>query len=623
MAVTGGACSAPLTVSAGQRVITEQAAGLPAGDTVSSITVSPSSDLLSDNLAARTVKIDVRSGSTVKNETVVHYTNKVAPAQLKICKVGINGLAGTTFTFTENGGTPFSVVAGTPTAPNCSALKTFQVGTNVNVAELATPGDVVQSIVVQPAAAGSNNDPTDGTVSVSLNPGVTVVTYTNKPFVPPSTGYVEICKQASDQFVTGSFQFTINPAPTSGSATLSVAVGQCSPAINVPSGDVTVTEAQKAPYFLSDVYTVPSSDLVSQNDTNGTATVNVVAGGVNTETQVNFVNDTSLAEVKICKTLTANSSALAGQTFWFDISSADGSSRESIVAGQAGSTVCQLATDQFGDIEFLPVGSTVSISEEGQNDVLVTSVVVSPSSQDNGSYPPTANLTVGPGITQANFTNMAEGQIEICKAVTTYAPTNESFSFVVNGVTISVPANTCTQPITVPAGSATITENQLPNWVLQGVTVNGSGSLTSLNGTTASVTVPFGGDTAVTFTNTIATGQFKICKVVPANESGILTGPYTIDYSYTANGTTVTGSDTMNPGQCSLIHSLIPVLDPNGNPTQITTTEEPSANSYVSNITVSNGSVVSSNPPVEVFTLLPNPTNAVTVVTYTNSFATD
>jgi len=266
----------------------------------------------------------------------------------------------------------------------------------------------------------------------------------------------------------------------------------------------------------------------------------------------------------------------------------------------------------------------VQISEESQPFVLNTSVVVTPSSQDNGSAPPTANLTVGLGIvTQATFTNQAQGQIELCKAVTAYAPTNESFSMTItdNGVSItkSVAANSCTQPITVPAGTATVTETEQPNFVLQSISVSGSGTEVSSSGTSVTVTVPFSGDTTVQFTNTVATGQFKVCK---SDTDPILNGiPFTFFWSYTANGNLVTGTANVVPGSCSLVQGNIPVIDQNGNPTQITVTEAPTGFSFVASISVSNGSVVSSSTTAGtvVFTLLPNPTNGTTAATFTNS----
>jgi hypothetical protein len=232
-------------------------------------------------------------------------------------------------------------------------------------------------------------------------------------------------------------------------------------------------------------------------------------------------------------------------------------------------------------------------------------------------------LTVGAGIiTQATFTNQAESQIELCKAVTAYAPTNESFSITVvdNGISVtrSVKANSCTQAITLPAGTATVTETQLPNFVLQGISVSGSGSELSSSGTSVTVSLPFAGDTSVTFTNTVATGSFKVCKTT--DDPGIVIGSFNFNWTYTANGSPVTGWANVPVGSCSNVQTGIPVVDQNGNPTQITVVETPVAGTFVNSITVSNGASVSTSTATgtEVFTLLPNPTGGVTSVTYDN-----
>jgi hypothetical protein len=600
--VTGGGCSSALKVTSGHQTVTETATGLPAGDTVSAITTSPSGDLVSTNLSARSAVINVRAGSTTSNETVVHVTNRISPAQIKICKATpASDLVGQPFTFTENNGTPFTVTAGTTSAPNCSGLTTYQAGTVVNVAEEATPGLDVGSITTSGAGTASNVNTSAGTVSVTVHPGVTIVTYTNIHHVTPPTGLIEVCKQASDPYVSGSFLFTITDS-TGVTQTQSVRVGQCTAPLTVAAGNVTVSEAQRSPYYLDDVYTIPSGDLVSQNDANGSAVVTVVKSNT-AETQVNFVNDTLTNEVKICKTLAANSTALAYQNFTFQVTTANGTSNETVQAGAAGTTVCQPVTFPNGAIQWLPIGSAVTITEQSQPFVQNTSVVVSPSSQDQGSAPPTARLLVGgPSvITTATFTNQALSQIELCKAVTAYAPTNVYFPITVSvggvSVTESVKANTCTSPITVPAGTATVTETQQPNFVLQSVSVAGDGTLlSSTTSNPATVSLPFAGDTAVTFTNTVVTGSFKVCKAAAtSNDASVFqleNATWNFAWSYTANGQAVTGSATLAVGQCSLVQTGIPVIDQNGNPTQITVTEGLSPTiSTLSGVTVSQGTV--------------------------------
>jgi hypothetical protein len=297
--VAGGRCSAPLGVAVGYQRITEEASGLPAGDAVSAITVARKAEKVRRNLASRSATIDVRSGSTTTNETVVvTFTDKVAPAQLKICKVaGTTDLISEPFKFTENGGAAFPVMAGPGSDPGCSHLTPYRVGTKVDVAERPTSGTLVSSIKVRPAGEASHVNLAAGTVTVTLKPGVTVVTYTNVSHSVPDIGTLQVCKLASDQFVTGSFEFTIT-APGFTETTQPIGVNHCTPKLTVPGGDVTVTETPRSSYFVSDVYTTPSNRLVSQNDAKGSAVISIVAGSTG-DTQVFFVNDTRSTQVKV------------------------------------------------------------------------------------------------------------------------------------------------------------------------------------------------------------------------------------------------------------------------------------------------------------------------------------
>ena len=97
----------------------------------------------------------------------------------------------------------------------------------------------------------------------------------------------------------------------------------------------------------------------------------------------------------------------------------------------------------------------------------------------------------------------------------------------------------------------------------------------------------------MTFTNAVATGRFKICKV--SSEPTLQGVPFTFTYSYTVNGATVTGSATLQPGQCSGLSDDIPVVDQNGQPIPVTVTEAAVSQVQVSSITVANGNSVSAN----------------------------
>ena len=53
---------------------------------------------------------------------------------------------------------------------------------------------------------------TAGLVKVTAATGANIVTFENEPVGPPQTGYVEVCKDAGDEYVadtTTPFQFTV------------------------------------------------------------------------------------------------------------------------------------------------------------------------------------------------------------------------------------------------------------------------------------------------------------------------------------------------------------------------------------------------------------------------------
>ncbi|MFZ3341703.1 MAG: hypothetical protein WA213_12520 [Terriglobales bacterium] len=75
------------------------------------------------------------------------------------------------------------------------------------------------------------------------------------PSCPNTTndGYVEVCKQSNPSFpVSGTFNFTVT-APQFSSGPVSVPVGKCSGAIQVPSGTVAISESQQTGVSVSDV----------------------------------------------------------------------------------------------------------------------------------------------------------------------------------------------------------------------------------------------------------------------------------------------------------------------------------------------------------------------------------
>jgi hypothetical protein len=606
--VNGGACSGPLATSSGANTVVEAPT---AGLDVASIT---SNNLVKAVVKTGTARVKVTKGSTEATETLVTYTNEPnAALGLKVCKAADPELVGSQFSFTENGKPAFSVVAGPAGSPNCSPVKKYSLGTVVHVTELPTNNVAVGSIVVSDNR-GSNVNTAAGTVDATIGAGVTVVTYTNKVVPPTNVGFIELCKTGADSFVTGSFDYTITaPGFT---ASRSVTVGQCSDAVQVPAGNVSVAEAPRVPYAVAGIAVSPGNRTVSKNLPNGTVTVTVPAGDESTETLVTYTNATITNQVKVCKTLTSSSTALAGQTFTFTVTDVNGQHTDSVIAGAAGTTACII------DPSHLPLGSAVTVTENPVDNVKITGVAVAPASQDAGSSAPTARLTVGSGITIATFTNQAYGTVEVCKIAADTSTATQTFQFTVNGsINVSVPAGQCSSPLSVPVGSATVSEAGAANFHLVGVTAQGPTSdnrlVTASTANPATVSVPFGGvenETVVRFTNAVNTGEFKICK--QSSEPTLQNTVFQFTYSYTLGGDPITGTASLKPTQCSSLSGDIPVVDANGAPIPVNITETATPSVEVSNIAVANGTLATDNLGDGTATIYVK--QGFTSVTYTN-----
>ena len=608
--VAVGGCSDAISAPAGLNTVKEL---IPSGTQVQKIQVKPAIRLVGKNKGAGTVTVNVPAGSTGHRETVVTYTDEPQGGlngNLKICKVaGDPSLLGDKFSFTENGGSAFSIAAGSPPGGICSSLTSWPQGTVVSVAELPTSGTEVSSISVSDGR-GSNVDTVDGTVDATIGEGVTTVTYTNIPTPPPQTGYMEICWYGTDPYAGGTFDYAVT-APGGFTHNDSAVESQCTGLIQVPAGNVDIAQTPRTGYYLDSVEVEQPGRLVTDNLSNQTAEVTVPQGDSSQETVVNFYNDTTQGQLKICKTLAANSNDLNGQTFYFDVwsSALNESNTVSIVVGGAGSTSCKFFPYT------LPTGSTVSVTEESFPNVQLTGVSVSPPANDNGSTSTTANATISSGVTVATFTNQELGTIEICKNVKTadYNVGNGykgfPFKFSVNGgAPFTVQSGLCSNPIQVPAGTATVEEYAAANFHFVSLTATGPGNdnrvvsgpnTDSSGNTTVTVKVPYGGvgnETLVQWYNDVNTGQLKICKSDPnASTDGLANYEFEFTYSYTVNGTPVTGTVDLTPGQCWLDQTdpPIPVIDANGNAIPVRVVESDADSVYVSEIDYAgNGSVV-------------------------------
>ena len=302
----------------------------------------------------------------------------------------------------------------------------------------------------------------------------------------------------------------------------------------------------------------------------------------------------------MCKALdSANSNALAGETFAFDasVTLSTGQGTEEVETAYvvantfANGPACVFLLDDGGGF---PIGSVVTISEESAtnvDDLTGTQTVVVP-----GIWSPSG--TPGNDITSVTFTNQAEGTIEICKDANDPETYGQPFQFTVNGgAPITVLAGECSPAIAVPAGTATVDELASTNYHEVSVTaigpdgsnriISGTGIAPDLNPIT--VSVPFGGvgnETLVTYTNAVNTGEFKICKTTTATNgtNGVVAlagDTFTFDYSYavdgaiTADSTSLTIPTNALPGVivCSGIIATLPVEQSNGTPVVVTVTE--------------------------------------------------
>lgn len=564
-----------VAVTAGPNTVSELVD--PTGaTTLNSIQVTPSTALVSKSIANRTATVNVPA---VTGNVAVTFGNVPNTGGLKICKLAATNspsLIGESFAFTETAGG--SVVDASAIANGaCSQLTSYQVGTQVAIQENATPGTAVQSISVS-GGTGSNQNLAAGTITATVGSGVTEVDYTNYIPVVQNPGYLEVCKNAGDAYVPyGPWSFGITNEAGASVGSVSVPAGQCSGDVALPPGDYTVTESFSSPYYVSSITAVPADTLVASNVANGSGTFAVSAG--NTTTGF-YTNDTQMGYVKVCKTLTPQSGALAGTNFNFNVTDAAGTQVVTVTAPPVGQTYCS------PDYSALPLGSVATVTEQSVPNVAVVATSVTPPTADAGSTVGTAKVTVGNGINSALFTNEALGWVEVCKQGDASVGTT-SFNFSVNGgAQFPVQTGQCSQAFQVPAGTATVQEfNSNPAFYLANVSTvgvtdpTGSRLLSGSTANPATVTVPFGGvnnETVVTFTNDTNQSQFKVCTAQTSPDANLVGDAFPYTWSYTVNGVTTTGSANLvvplTGSTCSALSALIPLVNTGGTPVVVSVT---------------------------------------------------
>ena len=282
----------------------------------------------------------------------------------------------------------------------------------------------------------------------------------------PGTGFVEVCKAATGPGVSGSFTFDV------GGRSVTVPVGACSPALEVPAGTVTITEVDQPGMVVTDISSSPSARTVSRDLGARAITVAVAAGDISSQTVVTFTNAFEVGQVKVCKVAgqgvtpeTGFSFSVAGQAL-------------TIPAGPAPGGFCRAAG-------YFPAGTAVTVSEHASPGTEVSSITVAPSGRVSG-HPDlaarTVTATVGTGITEVSFTNRS-----VQPATTT--------------TTVSGPGPTTT---TTAPGPGPTTTTPVPSTVPQATTttVPGPGSITTTTapgaGPTTTTPAPGPGPTTTT-----------------------------------------------------------------------------------------------------------------------------
>ena len=283
-------------VSAGENLVKELVDSTGTG--LQSISVAPGSASLAHQVQNSTsqagyAKVNIESGARV----TVTFTNASSYGQLKVCKVAPagSGLVGTAFNFTERTANelvgPFAVDAATKPDTSCSGLTRYRVGTKVNVSEAPTTGTEVTGIdVTGGTLASANYAAGAATAIVGPSTVTTVVNYTNGiGFI--GSGEIEVCVVRGDSNVQGSFNFDLSSGEWS--ASVSVTTSQCTE-IEVPLGQITVTEEVKPPYDVSSVTAIPQGDLVSENLAKQTGTFSTSFDAATTAV---FTDSTAIAQL--------------------------------------------------------------------------------------------------------------------------------------------------------------------------------------------------------------------------------------------------------------------------------------------------------------------------------------
>jgi hypothetical protein len=402
-----------------------------------------------------------------------------------------------------------------------------------------------------------------------------------------TTGKLQICKKAKrGSGITGTFTFAVTDSI--GTHPVTVAVGGCSRPF-IGHLVTTITEQLGPGVDVDKIAVVPAKRQVSQDRSLGQV---VVKPTPKRTVVVTFTNDTVSGVLRLCKVLTPSSSALAGTSFQLNVIGADTNApgaRGNLgsvtvtppVAGVEGER-CHLLGPSDANPLRLPVGSHISVTETPVSGAQITSIVVDPASQDDGSTATTAKLVIGAGTTTATFTNQAVGSIKVCKTLPNdagYVP-HPTFAFTVDGgapfeLQAIAGQTVCTEALVVAVGDHTVEETGIPaGFEFVSVSTDPAGALqTGSTDNPATVSVGLNGQSKVTFANQIKRAKVKVCKSA-ADGSGLLGD----DFHFTATDLGLPATFTLTPTadnrnlDCTT-GSAVPVLQNDGSATSGTIAE--------------------------------------------------
>jgi len=626
-----GTCSAPFIVPAGGTVRVTEALTLAqqAEVELAFCASTPADRIPSFPGCTRTATggfVDVRIvQGGVSQEARVTFFNRRITGELKICKVAGEGVTvGQVFTFVA--GTQTLTVPAGPGTGFCEVFaQPFAAGTNVLVREEAT-SSTGENIASVSAITVSDNrlatgvidpNPNLGTrqVAVQVGAGQTVVTYTN---VRTATGRLQVCKESStERPVSGNFSFTVSGV----SGTVTVPTGQCSPALTVPAGTVTVTEALREFATFEACRTLPDAALLQSCDPNTRTARVLVPGGPTSAQTVLFIRNRGGVGVggllKICKVAGTGFTPGTQTTF---IATPTGLQAQTVTvpAGTGPGGTCEVVGE-------LAIGTNVTVQETVPAGSNVSAITVSDGRGVGTPNLATGTVTaqIGAGVTEVTFTNVAtqNAQLTVCKVAGANVAVGSAFTAQVNTqtpltLTAGSGAGNCVNGGTFPVGTVV---NISESGLVTGGTVTFTGANVSTTGaTTAQVTIAAGGST-VTLTNAApapvpTTGNFRICKVAGA---GVAEGT-SFQFSVTISGgglpffvnAQARAVPTLANGGCVDVPGNITV----GTQVQVTENVDPTLYALPTIELSANANVIGITSPDATFRIV----GGTTVLTYTN-----